>query len=469
MVVGELNTEADLLVIGGGPGGYTAALRAAQLGRTVTLVERDAIGGVCLNVGCIPSKALIELSARRHDLAALAERGVVTTGVTLDFSLINTSVHNAVQRLTGGVQQLLRAADVDVVSGDATFAGEHEVRVQGEGGTGHIRFRDCIVATGSVPRDLPGVTVDHSRILDSTDLLFLSHLPESLVVIGGGYIGIELGTAYARLGSRVTIVEALPRLLAGAEPEIERTLARSFKSLGVEVVTSAAISGVEIVGDHVEVALRDSDSAISAELAAVAVGRVAKIDEGFQVAGIELDPSGRVFVDQQMRTTNPHIYAIGDIAPGPMLAHKAYYEAKVAAEAASGQPSANDAVAIPAVVFSSPEVAMAGLSAEEAAKVYGEIVESRFPYRANGRAVAIAEPDGEVKIVSEKSSGRIVGVHIVGADASNLIGEGVLAIELGASLEDLALTIHPHPTLTEMFVESAEVGLGRPTHLVVKR
>ncbi len=469
MVVGELSTEVDLLVIGGGPGGYTAALRAAQLGRTVTLVERSAIGGVCLNVGCIPSKALIELSARHHELESLATRGVVTAGVTLDFALINASVTAAVERLTSGVKQLLHAADVEVISGEATFAGENEVRIQGEGGTGHIHFRDCIVATGSVPRTLPGAEVDHARILDSTDLLFLSRLPESLVVIGGGYIGIELGTAYARLGSKVTIVEAMPKLLGNVDPEIERVLARSLKSLGVQVFTSAIISSVAITEDHVEISLAGGDTPLVAEVAAVTVGRIAQINDSFQAAGIKLDPSGRVFVDQQMRTANPHVYAIGDIAPGPMLAHKAYYEAKIAAEAASGKPSANDAVAMPAVVFSSPEVATAGLGAEEAGAMYGEIVEARFPYRANGRAVAISETTGEVKIVAEKSSGRILGVHIVGADASNLIGEAVLAIELGATLEDVALTIHPHPTLTEMYPESAEVGLGHPTHLIVKR
>ncbi|MCI2975847.1 MAG: dihydrolipoyl dehydrogenase [Ferrimicrobium sp.] len=474
MVVGEFTEQADLVVIGGGPGGYSAAIRASQLGRSVTLVERGDIGGVCLNVGCIPSKALIELSNRFHELDGLAKRGVVTEDAHIDPIALSQTVTGSVERLTSGVRQLLKAADVEIVEGEASFVGPNEVRIRAAHETSRIKFKDCILATGSSPRELDGFAVDHQRVLDSTDLLFSPVVRRDLIVIGGGYIGIELGSAHARLGTRVTILEMAPEILMGVEPEIQRTLRGVLKQMGVEVHTGIAVKGFKIAGDAVVVEIQNgSDSKeIRAGSVAVMVGRVPNLgpDLGLGEAGVTIGADQRVIVDEQMRTANPHVFAIGDIVPGPMLAHKAYYEAKVAAEVAAGHAAGNDATVIPAVIFTEPEVASAGLGEQEARTRHGDdVVVARFPYRANGRAIVLGAAVGEVKLIALKDSKRLLGVHIVGVDASNLISEAALAIELGATIDDLALTIHPHPTLSEMYPEAAEVAQGLPTHIIMQR
>jgi dihydrolipoamide dehydrogenase len=470
MVVGELIETVDLLVVGGGPGGYTAALRAAQLGRDVLLVEEEAVGGVCLNVGCIPSKALIELSARFRELGALADRGVVAEKVSLDHARILETVTAARDRLTGGVRQLLAAAGVEVVQGRAALVGPSQARVQSAHEAMQVRFSQAILATGSRARGLPGLAVDHEVVLDSTDLLFRGAPLERLVVVGGGYIGLELGAAWARLGAAVTVVEATGTILAGAEPEIHRHLGEGLRRLGVEVRVGTTVGSLERTEAGVLVGLDGAGAGkVEASAVALVVGREPRLEEGLGLgaAGVRV-AEGRVVVDAARRTTNPAIFAVGDITPGPMLAHKAYAEAKVAAEAASGEPAGFDARVIPAVVFAEPEAAWAGLGESQARERYGQVVVGRFPYRANGRAVVLGHTDGELKVVA-RPDGEVVGVSIVGAEASNLIGEAALAIELGATLEDLALTVHPHPTLTEMVPEAAEVALGRPTHIIVRR
>ena len=474
MVVGEFTEQADLVVIGGGPGGYSAAIRASQLGRSVTLVERGDIGGVCLNVGCIPSKALIELSNRFHELDGLAKRGVVTEDAHIDPIALSQTVTGSVERLTSGVRQLLKAADVEIVEGEASFVGPNEVRIRAAHETSRIKFKDCILATGSSPRELDGFAVDHQRVLDSTDLLFSPVVRRDLIVIGGGYIGIELGSAHARLGTKVTILEMAPEILMGVEPEIQRTLRGVLKQMGVEVHTGIAVKGFKIAGDAVVVEIQNGNDSeeIRAGSVAVMVGRVPNLgpDLGLGEAGVTIGADQRVIVDEQMRTANPHVFAIGDIVPGPMLAHKAYYEAKVAAEVAAGHAAGNDATVIPAVIFAEPEVASAGLGEQEARTRHGDnVVVARFPYRANGRAIVLGAAVGEVKLIALKDSKRLLGVHIVGADASNLISEAALAIELGATIDDLALTIHPHPTLSEMYPEAAEVAQGLPTHIIMQR
>lgn len=474
MVVGEFTEQADLVVIGGGPGGYSAAIRASQLGRSVTLVERGDIGGVCLNVGCIPSKALIELSNRFHELDGLAKRGVVTEDAHIDPIALSQTVTGSVERLTLGVRQLLKAADVEIVEGEASFVGPNEVRIRAAHETSRIKFKDCILATGSSPRELDGFAVDHQRVLDSTDLLFSPVVRRDLIVIGGGYIGIELGSAHARLGTKVTILEMAPEILMGVEPEIQRTLRGVLKQMGVEVHTGIAVKGFKVAGDAVVVEIQNGNDSeeIRAGSVAVMVGRVPNLgpDLGLGEAGVTIGADQRVIVDEQMRTANPHVFAIGDIVPGPMLAHKAYYEAKVAAEVAAGHAAGNDATVIPAVIFAEPEVASAGLGEQEARTRHGDnVVVARFPYRANGRAIVLGAAVGEVKLIALKDSKRLLGVHIVGADASNLISEAALAIELGATIDDLALTIHPHPTLSEMYPEAAEVAQGLPTHIIMQR
>jgi len=474
VVVGEFTEQADLVVIGGGPGGYSAAIRASQLGRSVTLVERGDIGGVCLNVGCIPSKALIELSNRFHELDGLAKRGVVTEDAHIDPIALSQTVTGSVERLTLGVRQLLKAADVEIVEGEASFVGPNEVRIRAAHETSRIKFKDCILATGSSPRELDGFAVDHQRVLDSTDLLFSPVVRRDLIVIGGGYIGIELGSAHARLGTKVTILEMAPEILMGVEPEIQRTLRGVLKQMGVEVHTGIAVKGFKVAGDAVVVEIQNGNDSeeIRAGSVAVMVGRVPNLgpDLGLGEAGVTIGADQRVIVDEQMRTANPHVFAIGDIVPGPMLAHKAYYEAKVAAEVAAGHAAGNDATVIPAVIFAEPEVASAGLGEQEARTRHGDnVVVARFPYRANGRAIVLGAAVGEVKLIALKDSKRLLGVHIVGADASNLISEAALAIELGATIDDLALTIHPHPTLSEMYPEAAEVAQGLPTHIIMQR
>ncbi|WP_298208166.1 dihydrolipoyl dehydrogenase [Ferrimicrobium sp.] len=474
MVVGEFTEQTDLLVIGGGPGGYSAAIRASQLGRSVTLVERGAIGGVCLNIGCIPSKALIELSSRFHELDSLAKKGVMTEDAHVDPIALSQTVTASVERLTSGVAQLLKAADVEIVEGEASFVGRNEVRIRASHETSRIKFKDCILATGSSPRELEGFLVDHQRVLDSTDLLFTPVVRRDLIIIGGGYIGIELGSAHARLGTKVTILEMAPEILMGVEPEIQRTLRTTLKQMGVEVHTGIAVKGMKMAGDAVVVEITEGDGTeeIRSSAVAVMVGRVPNLSEelGLSQASISIGLDGRVSVDDQMRTTNQHVFAIGDIVPGPMLAHKAYYEAKVAAEVAAGHKAGNDATVIPAVIFAEPEVASAGMGEEEARSLHGDdIIVARFPYRANGRAIVLGASVGEVKLIALADSKRLLGVHIVGVDASNLISEAALAIELGATIDDLALTIHPHPTLSEMYPEAAEVAQGLPTHIIVQK
>lgn len=474
MVVGEFTEQADLLVIGGGPGGYSAAIRASQLGRSVTVVERGAIGGVCLNIGCIPSKALIELSSRFHELDSLAKKGVVTEDAHVDPIALSQTVTASVERLTSGVRQLLKAADVEIVEGEASFVGRNEVRIRASHDTSRIKFKDCILATGSSPRELDGFVVDHQRVLDSTDLLFTPVIRRDLIIVGGGYIGIELGSAHARLGTKVTILETAPEILMGVEPEIQRTLRTVLKQMGVEVYTGVAVKGMKTAGDAVVVEMVQGDATeeIRGSAVAVMVGRVPNLGEdlGLELAGVALGSDGRVVVDDQMRTSNAHVFAIGDIVPGPMLAHKAYYEAKVAAEVAAGHAAGNDATVIPAVIFAEPEVASVGMGEQDAHTAHGDdVLVARFPYRANGRAIVLGASVGEVKLIAVASTKRLLGVHIVGVDASNLISEAALAIELGATIDDLALTIHPHPTLSEMYPEAAEVAQGLPTHIIVQQ
>jgi len=475
MVVGEVATETEVLVIGGGPGGYVAAIRAAQLGKDVTLVERDRLGGVCLNVGCIPSKALIDAAKSYHRLATReAERGIEVEGLRLNFSRLQEWKQSVVRRLTSGVEQLLKGNGVTVVRGKATFTGPHQVLVENPGGGNEVyRFKHCILATGSRPVELPGFAFDGERVLDSSDALALDELPARLVVIGGGYIGLELGTAFAKLGSEVTVLELTEQLLPGTDPELVQVVARRLRQLGVKVHTRARALGWEEAPDGAVTVRFEQDGreqAVTADRILVSVGRRPNTDGiGLELAGVEVDEGGRVQVDERLRTRQPHIYAIGDIAPGPMLAHKASKEGIVAAEVIAGLPAAADYVAVPAPIFTDPEIATVGLTEEQAREQGYDPVVGRFPYAANGRALTLGERDGFVKIVADRESRVVLGVGIVGPEASDLIAEAALAIEMGATVEDLALTIHAHPTLSEAVMEAAEASLGHAIHVLGKR
>lgn len=469
MVVGELTEEVDVLVIGGGPGGYVAAIRAAQLGRQVTLVDRDELGGVCLNRGCIPSKALISAAHQYEAARGSAFPGIVTTA-ELDFAKVQEWRQGVVNKMTGGVKTLMKGNKINVVRGEVFFSRPDEARVMTETEGHSYKFEHAVIATGSRPVELKALPFG-GRILSSTEALALSEVPERLVVIGGGYIGVELGQTYAKFGSRVTIIEGTDSILPTFDPSLSRLVLRNMKKCGVDVHTNAFAQTASQDDNEVTLTFTSggAEQSITADYVLVTVGRRPNTEElGLEAAGVRLLEGGLIEVDAQCRTSAPRIYAIGDVVPGPALAHKASYEGKVAAEVIAGLPSVVDYRCIPSVVFSDPEIATVGLTEEEAKARYGDVAVGRFNYGANGRAVALNADAGFVKLVADKSTGVLAGAQVIGMEASNLIAELGLAIEMGATLEDVALTIHAHPTLGEMVMEAAEVALGRPIHVVVK-
>ncbi|NMP21104.1 dihydrolipoyl dehydrogenase [Sulfobacillus harzensis] len=471
MVVGEFTESADLVVIGGGPGGYVAAIRAAQLGRQVTLVERGQLGGICLNVGCIPSKALITVADEVERSRTAASRGIAISEPTVRMEGVQRFKTSVVERLTSGVAELLKANGVTVIQAEARFVDPAHIRVVSEYESKKIAFESAIVATGSRPNTLSMLPVDQETVLDSTGLLALQRVPEHLVVVGGGYIGLELGTAFRKFGSRVTVVEALPTLLSGMSPSLVRVVERRLRELGVEVMVSTRVVKAEIAPGNVQLTVEGTEAArLQSEAVLVTVGRTPNTDSlNLEDAHIARDERGLVIVDQTLKTQNPRVAAIGDIVPGPMLAHKASYEGKVAAESLSGLPSAADATAVPAVIFTDPEMASVGMTEEQAREAGYQPLTGRFSFAANGRALSLDEPAGFAEVVADQDSGILLGLHAVGREASNLIAEGGLALEMGATLEDVALTIHAHPTLPEVWMEAAEVALGRPIHVAPRR
>lgn len=498
MVVGDFSQDVDVLVIGGGPGGYVAAIRAAQLGRKVVLAERDRLGGVCLNRGCIPSKALITASHRYAHMLRSAEWGlIVERPPRIDFSATQTWKQGVVDRLTGGIASLLKAYGVEVIRGEAFFVSEDTVSISTEQSGQRYRFHRCILATGSRPAELPGIPFG-GRVLSSTEALELREVPGRLAVIGGGYIGIELGQMYARLGAQVTVLEGTDRILPGFGPDMTRLVMRRLERDGVRVITSARVEAVEQSAGEVLVTYRNggtngtgidagkdansgsgeearpagsgSADAVRADYVLVTIGRRPNTaDMGLDNLPISMDERGYIEVDQQCRTSLETVYAIGDIVKGPALAHKASYEGKVAAEVIAGLPSAVDYRCIPAVVFSDPELASAGMTEEEARSAGHDVVTGSFGFAANGRALSLGETEGFVKWVADRKTGVLLGGQIAGPEASSLIGEIALALEMGATLEDVALTIHAHPTLGETIMEAAETALGRPIHQIVRK
>lgn len=470
MVVGDFPIEIDTLVVGAGPGGYVAAIRAAQTGQKVTIVERGALGGVCLNVGCIPSKALISVGHRFEQAKHSDDMGVVASEVKLDWAKAQAFKDSVVSKLVGGVEGLLKGNKVDIVKGEAYFVDGNTVRVIDGEKAQTYTFKNAILATGSRPVEIPTFKFTE-RVINSTGALSLPEVPEKLVVIGGGYIGTELGSAYANLGSQVTIIEGGKDILAGFEKQMTQIVKKGLKKKGVEVVVGASAKGVEENENGVVVTYEagGEEKTVEANYVLVTVGRRPNTDEmGLEEIGIKFAERGLLEVDKQCRTSIPSIYAIGDIVAGPQLAHKASYEGKVAAEAIAGEKSVVDYLAIPAVCFTDPELATVGYS-EEQAKAEGiEVKAAKFPFAANGRALALNQTEGFVKLVARKEDGLLIGAQIVGAGASDMIAEMGLAIEGGMTAEDVALTIHAHPTLGEITMEAAEVLLGNPIHIVSK-
>lgn len=473
MVVGDIAMGTEVLVIGSGPGGYVAAIRAAQLGKDVTLVEKEAtLGGVCLNHGCIPSKALIHASSLYDHIQHAQLYGIQVKEATIDVAALQGWKQGVVDKLTGGVAQLCQRNGVEVMTGKATFTGNKQVRVEGEHGVTTINFKDAIVATGSHPIEVPQFEFDGVRVIGSRQALALDKAPKSMLVVGGGYIGLELSTVYAKLGTKVTVVEMLDTLLAGVEADLVRPVAKRLKALGVEVYTGARATALKKTKTSatVTVETQEGPKTFKVDKVLVSVGRKPNAgDLGLEAAGVTLDERGFVAVDEQLHSSNPHVYAIGDVAGQPMLAHKASHEGVVAAEVIAGLPSAADFQAIPAVIFTDPEIATVGLSEEQAKEAGYTPVVGKFPFPALGRALTTGSPDGFVRLVSDAETQLVLGAQIVGHEVSNLISEVALAIELAATSEDLALTVHPHPTLSEGVMEAAEVALGQAIHIIMPK
>ena len=464
--------RADVVVLGAGPGGYTAAFRAADLGRSVVLVERHAaLGGVCLNVGCIPSKALLhvaEVMAAAHDLA---EAGVEFGAPKIDLAKLRARKDAVVAQLGGGLAKMAEQRGVRVVTGTGTFAGPQRLDVATANGSVAIEFTRAIIAVGSRALQLPGFP-DDPRVLDSTSALALEAVPRRLLVVGGGIIGLELATVYEALGSAVTIVEALDRLMPGPDPDLVRPLQRRLETRLAGIHLRTTVTKVEARADGLLVAFEGEKAPTQTlfDRVLVAVGRRPNGDRiGAEAAGIRVGESGFVGVDERMATNLPHVFAIGDVARAPLLAHKASHEGKTAAEAACDRRVAFDARAIPSVAYTDPEVAWVGVTESEARAQKLELEVARFPWAASGRALGMGRSEGMTKLLVAKDTKRLVGAGIVGPHAGDLISECALAIELGADAEDIALTVHPHPTLGETIGLAAEVATGTITDLYLPR
>jgi dihydrolipoamide dehydrogenase len=464
--------KVEVLVIGAGPGGYPAAIRAAQLGKKVLCVEKEFIGGTCLNVGCIPSKAMIHASSVYDRMTHGADIGILADNLRADLAKIVAWKAGVVKRLTDGVGGLFQMNKIEKLLGTATFTSKNTCEVKSAAGVETIEFESCIVATGSVPIQLPAFPVDGKFVMGSTEALANTTLPKRVVVLGGGYIGLEIGTMWKKLGSEVTVVELMPNILTGIEQDCASVVARNLKKRKVEVLLETKALSMEKKGNSVLVHVegKKGKSAIECDVILSTVGRKPLSQGlGLEKAGVAIDSKGFVTVDTRQRTNIPHIYAVGDVAGQPMLAHKATHEGIVAAEVIAGKNSARDYKCVPAVVFTDPEIASVGMTEDEAKAKGIEVLVGKFPFGASGRALSLNETDGFTKIVAEKSSHRVIGVHIVGPEASEIIAEGGLAIEMGATLEDIALTVHAHPTLPETMMEAAEAALGHCIHMFQKK
>ncbi len=464
----------DAVVIGAGPGGYPTAIRLGQLGVKTAIVEREYMGGVCLNVGCIPSKAVIHAAKTFEKIGHADTLGITVGKPTIDMAKLQKWKGGVVTKLTSGVRTLLKGNGVEIFDGSARLGAAgpdgHRITITGAKGTQTIVAKNVVLATGSRPFEIPGFKTDQKRILDSTGALALESVPARMIVIGGGYIGLELGMVYAKFGTKVTVVEALPSILASMDKDCTQVVARKLKKMGVEVLLEAKAKSWEDKGDRavLTVELKDGKAAtIDTDVILVSVGRRPNSEDlGLAEAGVALDKRGYVIADDQLRTNVPGVYAIGDLIGGMMLAHKATKEGEVVAEIIAGHKAAMDVRTIPAVVFTDPEIASAGLTDEEARAKGHEVKIGKFPFAALGRALSVNDTEGFAKVVIDAKTEEILGVHIVGNGASDLISEAALAIEMGAVAQDLNLTVHPHPTLSEAVREAAAAALGEAVHII---
>lgn len=470
MVVADFTVELDTVVVGAGPGGYVAAIRAAQMGQKVAIVEREYFGGVCLNVGCIPSKALIAAGHIYHSAQHAETFGVTAEKVSLDFTKTQEWKDNkVVATLTKGVEGLLKKNKVEIIRGEAYINTPNKMRVMNDEGGQTYSFNNVILATGSSPIEIPGFSFKSERVLDSTGALNLKEVPKKLVVVGGGYIGSELAGVYANFGTEVTILEGTSQILGGFGEDMIKLVEKDFKeNKGMTIVTNAMAKKAEETDNGVVVTYEvdGEETSIEADYVLVTVGRRPNTEDmGLEGCGVNMTDRGLIEVDKQGRTNVDSIWAIGDIVPGAALAHKASYEAKIAAEAISGKKVEVDYRAIPAVAFTDPEMASVGYTEEEAKEAGYEVKATKFPLAGNGRALSLDQTEGFVRLVTTKDDHIIIGGQVVGVGASNAIAEIALAIESGMNAEDIALTIHAHPTLAEVTMDAAEAVLGLPIHM----
>jgi dihydrolipoamide dehydrogenase len=463
--------ETELIVLGGGPGGYAAAFHAADKGMQVALIDAGKKpGGTCLHVGCIPSKALLHAAKLITDASDSAELGVHFEKPRIDVNAVRNHWMNVVGKLANSLLSMCKMRNVEFVNARATFLDSHTLQLD-DGAK--RRFQHCVLATGSSPARPPMLALESPRVMDSTAALRLEEVPNSLLVIGGGYIGLEMGYVYAALGSQVTVVELTPTLLPGVDPDLVRPLKKRLDKLFHKILLNSKVVRLTEAGKGIQVVL-DGAEVLEKEpvfdRVLISVGRVPNSKNlGLENTKVKVNQKGFIEVDAQRRTADEAIFAIGDVAGEPMLAHKATYEGKIAAEVLHGEPAAYDVRAVPAVVFTDPEVAWCGLMENEAQRDGREVKTSIFPWVASGRAATLGRTEGLTKLVIDPATDTILGIGIVGVGAGELIGEGVLAVEMGASAQDLLLSMHPHPTLTETIMEAAELAHGNATHLLAKR
>ena len=465
--------DFDVVVLGSGPGGYTAAFRAADLNLKVALIERyPALGGVCLNVGCIPSKALLHAAAVIDEADQMAAHGIIFAEPTIELDQLRDWKNKVVDQLTGGLAGMAKQRNVTVLQGTGTFSSANEIEVVGEQGSSTYSFAQAIIAAGSQSLKLPGMPWDDPRLFDSTGALDLEDIPERLLVIGGGIIGLEMASVYSALGSKVTVVELMPQLMPGADKDLVRPLQKRISTRYEAIYLNTKVTSVTAGEESLTACFEGANAPDSAEFdrVLVSVGRVPNGDRiGAEKAGVEVTDRGFIPVDKQLRTNVPHIFAIGDIVGEPMLAHKASHEGKVAAEVCAGMKSAFEARVIPSVAYTDPEVAWVGTTETEAKEAGIEYGVGKFPWAASGRALGIGRPEGFTKLLFDKATDRVIGAGIVGLHAGDLISECALAIEMGCEAADIALTIHPHPTLSESIGMSAEAYEGTITDLYIPK
>ena len=465
--------KTEIVVVGAGPGGYAAAFYAADLGKKVILIEREKrLGGVCLNRGCIPSKALLYATHQIVNARESAHRGITFAEPVMDLSKLRTWKEAIIDKLGGGVASLAKMRGVQVIQGRGYFEGSNKLRVETENGQQFVQFEKAIIAVGSLAAMPKAFDLGNPRVMTSTGALEIEDIPESLLVVGGGYIGMELGTVYAGLGSKITLVEALDSILAGADADLARPVVATAKKLFKEIRLKARVTKMSTVGKQIKVESEYNGEKLSElyDRVLVAVGRVPNsADLGLENTKVELDEKGFVKVNHHQQTDDPGIYAIGDIAGGILLAHKAHKEARIAVENINGEDVVFENIIIPAVVFTDPEIAWCGLTEAEAKEKGVKYEVAKFPWSASGRALSFDRTDGVTKMLIDPDTNRLIGVGICGSGAGELIAEATLAMEMGATAEDIALTVHPHPTLSETVMECAEVFFGHATHTFTKK